>query len=152
MLQTCFLHLSCTKPSRITYQSFNPLPNQQTSRGQQWWWWQKIVLWYSWPMKDIFSLISSWEHCQRCSPSRISKMLEVGFESEQNQNSVFVEWSCAVVITTTPRCQDTDIPCRSTWTYATSKYTTLMYTSGTSHEGPLRGKIQILIIYWWNCI
>ena len=73
-----------------------------------WWWW----LWW-WSMmncfcgivdrRKAFSLISSRDHCQRSSPSRISDMPRVGFESAQNLSSGFVEWSCAVVITTTPR-------------------------------------------------
>ena len=44
------------------------------------------------------SLISSQDHCQRSSPS------QAGFEPAWNLNSGFAEWSCAVVITTTPRC------------------------------------------------
>ena len=52
--------------------------------------------------RKAFSLISSWDHCQRSSPSRISDMLQAGFEPVQNLSSGFLEWSCAVVITTTP--------------------------------------------------
>ena len=50
-----------------------------------------------------FSLISSRDHCQRSSPSRISDTLRAGFEPAQNLSSDFVDWSCAVVISTTPR-------------------------------------------------
>ena len=53
-----------------------------------------------------FSLISSRDHCQRSSPSRISGTqqtgFETGFESAQNLSSSLVEWKCAVVITTAP--------------------------------------------------
>ena len=49
------------------------------------------------------SLISSRDHCQRSSPSRISDTPRAGFEPVQNLSSGFVEWSCAVVIITTPR-------------------------------------------------
>ena len=56
--------------------------------------------------RRVFSLISSWDHCQRSSPSRISDMPRAGFEPEQNLSSGFAEGSCAVVITTTPRCHD----------------------------------------------
>ena len=52
--------------------------------------------------QKAFSLISSWDHCQRSSPSRISDTPRAGFEPAQNLSSSFVEWSCAVVITTTP--------------------------------------------------
>ena len=52
--------------------------------------------------QKMFSLISSWNHCQKSSSSRISDMLQAGFEPAQNLSSGFVEWSCAVVITTTP--------------------------------------------------
>ena len=50
--------------------------------------------------RKAFSLISSRDHCQRSSPSRIS---DTGFELAQNLSSGLVEWSCAVVITITPR-------------------------------------------------
>ena len=49
------------------------------------------------------SLISSRNHCQRSSPSRISDMPRTGFEPAQNLSLGLVGWSCAVVITTTPR-------------------------------------------------
>ena len=51
----------------------------------------------------VFSLIFNWDHCQRSSPSRISNTPWSEFEPEQNLSSGLVEWSCAVVITTTPR-------------------------------------------------
>ena len=53
--------------------------------------------------RKTFSLISSWDHCQRSSPSRISDTPRAGFEAAQNLSSGLVERSCAVVITTTPR-------------------------------------------------
>ena len=56
--------------------------------------------------RKAFSLISSRDHCQRFSPSRISDTSRTGFEPAQNLNSGFVEWSCAVVITTIPRRQN----------------------------------------------
>ena len=61
--------------------------------------------------QKAFSLISSRDHCQRSSPSWISDMLRARFEPVQNLSSGFVEWSCAVVITTTPQhhfCNFTD--------------------------------------------
>ena len=53
--------------------------------------------------RKAFSLISSRDHCQRSSPSWISDTPRAGFEPAQNPSSDFVEWSCAVVITTIPR-------------------------------------------------
>ena len=53
--------------------------------------------------RKAFSLISSRDHCQRSSPSRISDTPQAGFEPAQNLSSDFGEWSYAVVITTTPR-------------------------------------------------
>ena len=50
-----------------------------------------------------FSLISSRDHCQRSSPSRISDTTQAGFEPAQNLSSGFAEWSCTVVIITTTR-------------------------------------------------
>ena len=51
-----------------------------------------------------FSLIYCRDHCQGFSSSQISNTPRVGFESAQNLNLGFLEWSCAVVITTKPRC------------------------------------------------
>ena len=64
--------------------------------------------------RKAFSLISSRDHCQKFSPSRNSNSPQAGFEPAQNLNSGFAEWSCALVITTTPRrykprCLYTDI-------------------------------------------
>ena len=53
--------------------------------------------------REAFILISSRDHCQRSSPPRISNTPQAGFEPAQNMISGFVEWNCAVVITTTPR-------------------------------------------------
>ena len=53
--------------------------------------------------RKVFRLISSRDHCQRSSPLRISNTPRAGFEPSQSLNSGSVEWSCAVVITTTPR-------------------------------------------------
>ena len=55
--------------------------------------------------QKAFSLIFSWDHCQGSSPMRISDMPRAGFEPTQNLGSGLVEWSCTVVITTTPRRQ-----------------------------------------------
>ena len=52
-----------------------------------------------------FSLISSRSYCQISSPSRISNTPRAGFEPTQDPSLGFVEWSCAVVITATPRSQ-----------------------------------------------
>ena len=52
--------------------------------------------------RKAFSLISSRDHCQRSSPSRIFDTPRAGFEPVQNLSSALVEWSCTVVITTTP--------------------------------------------------
>ena len=41
--------------------------------------------------RKAFSLISSCDHCQRSSPSRISDTLQAGFEPVQNLNSGIVE-------------------------------------------------------------
>ena len=53
--------------------------------------------------RKAFSLTSSRDHSQISSPSRISDTPRAGFGPAQNLGSGFVEWSCAVVITTTPR-------------------------------------------------
>ena len=53
--------------------------------------------------QKAFNLISSWDHCQRSSPSQISDMPQAGFETAQNLSSGFVESSYEVVITTIPQ-------------------------------------------------
>ena len=53
--------------------------------------------------RKAFSRISSRDHCQRSSPSRISDTPRAEFEPAQNPSSGFIEWSCAVVITTKPQ-------------------------------------------------
>ena len=53
--------------------------------------------------RKAFNLISSWDHCQRPSPSRISDTPGARYEPAQNLSSGFVEWSCAALIITTPR-------------------------------------------------
>ena len=52
--------------------------------------------------RKAFSLISSRDHCQRSSPSRISNTPRAGFEPAQNLSSGIVQRSCTVVITTNP--------------------------------------------------
>ena len=52
--------------------------------------------------RKAFSLISSRDHCQRSSPSRISDTSQAGFEPAQNLSSGLAEWSCAVEICSTP--------------------------------------------------
>ena len=47
--------------------------------------------------RNLFSLISSWDHCQRSSRSWISDMPPAVLEPAQNLSSGFVQWSCAVV-------------------------------------------------------
>ena len=58
--------------------------------------------------RKAISLISSLDHCQRSSPLWISDMPRAGFQPAQNLSSGLVEWSCAVVITTTTTPLDMD--------------------------------------------
>ena len=53
--------------------------------------------------RKAFSLISSRDHCQRTSPSRIFGKPRAGYEPAQNLSLGFDGWSCVVVISTTPR-------------------------------------------------
>ena len=50
--------------------------------------------------RKAFGLISSPDHCQRSSPSRVSDTVRAGFEPAQNLNWSLFEWNCALVITT----------------------------------------------------
>ena len=56
--------------------------------------------------RKAFSPISSRDHCQRSSPLWISGTSQAGFQPAQNLSSGFVEWSCTVVVTTTPQRQN----------------------------------------------
>ena len=76
-------------------QFFKPL-----ARRWWWWWWIVFVVWLT--DERCLRLISSRDHCQRFSLSQISNTPQAGFEPAQNLNSDFVQWSCPVVITTTP--------------------------------------------------
>ena len=53
--------------------------------------------------RKAFSLISRRDHCQWSSPSRISDTPQAGFEPAQDLSSGLVEWSCTVVINTSPQ-------------------------------------------------
>ena len=55
--------------------------------------------------QKAFSLIFSKKPCQRSSPSQMLDTPQAEFEPAQNLSSDFVEWSCAVVITTTQQYQ-----------------------------------------------
>ena len=45
-----------------------------------------------------FTLISSWDQCQKSSLLRISKTPQAGFKPVQSLSLALVEWSCTVVI------------------------------------------------------
>ena len=53
--------------------------------------------------RKALNLISSRDHYQRLSPLEISDTLQTRSEPLQNLSSGFMEWSCAVIITTMPR-------------------------------------------------
>ena len=53
--------------------------------------------------QKAISFISSRDHCQRFSPLQISNTSWAESKSGQNLRSDFVEWSCEVVLTTTPQ-------------------------------------------------
>ena len=66
-----------------------------------WWWWIVFVVWLTDERRlTLFpagTIVRDPHH--RESPTR-----RAGFEPAQNLSSGLVEWSCAVVITNTPRC------------------------------------------------
>ena len=63
--------------------------------------------------RKAFSLISSRDHLQRSSPSRISDTPRAGLELAQNLSLGLVEGSCAVLITTTPQIKPKELECES---------------------------------------
>ena len=61
----------------------------------------ELLLRNGWKMKGI-CFFSSWDHCQRFSPSQISDTPWTGLEPCQDlMSSGFVEWGCAEVSTIT---------------------------------------------------
>ena len=62
--------------------------------------------------QKMLNLISCRDHCQRSSLSQISDTARAGFEPAANLSSALVEWSCAVVITTTPQRHCNNDNCR----------------------------------------
>ena len=59
-------------------------------------------LWNGWPRKAL-SLISSWDHCQRLSPSPISSMLEAGLDLCKTRIKAYAKWDCENHYTTVPK-------------------------------------------------
>ena len=70
--------------------------------------------------RKMFSLISSRDHYQRSSPSRMSDTPRAGFEPAQNLSSGSVEWSCAALqhfadnLSLVPGLAST-LPCNYLW-------------------------------------
>ena len=69
----------------------NPIYRCQYLFHHWWWWWTVFVVW-----------LTSRNCCQRSWLLQIFGTTEVGFEPAQNISSNFVEWSCAILITTRP--------------------------------------------------
>ena len=90
-------------------------PNSGTLNWLSWRWWMMNYFCGMVDQRKMFSLISSWDHCQRSSPWWISNMPRAGFEPAQNLSSGLVEWSCAVVITTTLRFLYVRYNCSIDW-------------------------------------
>ena len=61
-------------------------------------------------------------NCQRSSPLQISDTLRAGFEAAENLSSGLVEWSCVVVINTTPQ------------RYYYNHYSTALYVERRGYE------------------
>ena len=53
--------------------------------------------------RKAFKLISTWDYWQRSSQSQIFDTPQARFEHAQNLSSAVVEWSCPVVIITSPQ-------------------------------------------------
>ena len=66
-----------------------------TCKTEWWWWWIVFVVWLTDERRLVPAFLPA--------GTRISDTPRAGFEPAQNLGSGLVEWSCAVVITTTPR-------------------------------------------------
>ena len=80
-----------------------------------------MFLLYGWPTKDI-TLFPVATNCQRSAPLQIFNTLQAGFEPVENLSSGLVEWSCAVVINTTPQ------------RHYYNQYTTTLYAERLGYE------------------
>ena len=67
-----------------------------------WLWW--IVFLACLTKGRCFALFPAGTNCQGSSPLQISDTLQAEFEPAENLSSGLVDWSCAVVMTATPRC------------------------------------------------
>ena len=93
--------LSSFRLIQAPFSLFRHIWTHLSSWWWRWWWWIVFAEWLT--DESCLRLISSRGHCQRFSLSQISDTLRAGFEPAQNPSSDFVERSCAVVISTTPR-------------------------------------------------
>ena len=103
--------------------------------------------------RKAFSLISSRDHCHRSSPSWISDTPLAGSEPAQNLSSGLNEWSCAVVITTTPRRHNYSVSLRvrpKCWKMWTRKIpNTEIFTQWVSRRLILfHGKLTIKLSFY----
>ena len=64
-----------------------------------WWWWTVFVVWLT---DGRYLALFSAKTTVRDPHHHKSDTPQVGFETAQNLSSGFVEWSCSVVLTTTP--------------------------------------------------
>ena len=102
--------------------------------------------------RKAFSIISSRDHCQRSSPSRISNKLWAGFEPVQNLSPAFVEWSCAVVITTTPRRQNILTDKILNWTFDFDELAMSYFTTTQSKllREPFTEFLELCLGSWFS--
>ena len=94
--------------------------------------------------REALSLISSWENCQRSSPSQTSNTPEAGFQPAQSLSSGFVELSCAVVINTTPTTAG--------YQCFLSLYISSINMKITKLSGINDTHMEELVLYWTNSL
>ena len=104
----------------------------------------ELLLWY-FDQRKWFSLISNRGHGQRFSPSRISDTPRAGFEPAQNLSPGFVEWSCAVVITTTSRRRNCFKIINLKLSLSVNKVFYILPPSHTSRHATARMKWDVII-------
>ena len=68
-----------------------------------WWWWWWWIVFVVWLTDEMRLALFPARTIVRDSHHRESPTRRAGFKLAQNLSSGLVEWSCAVVITTTPR-------------------------------------------------
>ena len=95
----------CNNEIFIQLLTINPFCNLDLRSALLWWWWWRWwIVFVVWSTDERRLALFPARTIVRDPHHREYPARRAGFEPAQNLSSGLVEWSCAVVITTTPRC------------------------------------------------